>query len=78
VEKGEDAAAEELERDEAWTFEAGSRQSRGSYGQFSEIVVVKGMKKFSKDTKGWWAMMRSRRRGLGVVSQESLLSAKGG
>ena len=30
--------------------------------------MVKGMKKVSKDMKGWWAQSLSRRRGLGKVS----------
>jgi hypothetical protein len=49
---------------EEWILEAGRRQSRGSYGQLSEIVVVKGMKKVSNEVKGWIAMSRSLRRGL--------------
>ena len=65
VEKGEETETEEVvESAEVWTFEAGRRQSRGSYGQFREMVVVKGMKKFSKDTGGWPATSLSRRRGL--------------
>ena len=52
-------------------FEAGRRQSRASYGQLRETVVVKGIKKVSKDMKGWWAQSLSRRRGLGVVSMNA-------
>jgi hypothetical protein len=46
------------------TLEAGRRQSRGSYGQLRETVVVKGMKKFSKETNGLLVTMRSRSLGL--------------
>jgi hypothetical protein len=49
-------------------FEAGNRQSRASYGQLRLIVVVKGMKKESKGTKGEVEMSLSRRRGLEFVS----------
>jgi hypothetical protein len=70
VEKGEEIeTVEVVERVEVWTFDAGRRQSRGSYGQLSEMVVVKGMKKFSKDTGGWPATSLSRRRGLERISQ---------
>lgn len=53
-----------LDSVEELILEAGSKQSRGSYGQLSEIVVVKGMKKVSNEVKGWVAMSVSLRRGL--------------
>jgi len=66
VEKGEEAAMEEVvERVLVRTFEAGRRQSRCGYGQLSDMVVVNGMKKFSKDIGGWQATSLSRRRGQG-------------
>ena len=69
MEKGLEAGMEDVaESDEAWSLEAGRRQSRGSYGQLREIVVVNGMKKFSNETWGCAAMSLSRRRGLDRIS----------
>ena len=51
-----------------WTLEAGRSTSRASYGQLRETVVVKGMKKFSKDTNGLVAVSLSRSLGLELVS----------
>lgn len=65
LEAGIDGVAD---REAALILDAGRRQSRASYGQFREMVVVNGMKKESNGTKGLVAIRLSRRRGLVVVS----------
>lgn len=74
VEKGEPAGMEDAtESVLVRILEAGRSTSWGSYGQLREIVVVKGMKKFSKETVGLVAVRRSRSLGLGVISHVSFL-----
>ena len=66
VEKGEDAGMDEdvTESELVCTLLAGRRTSCGSYGQLSETVVVKGIKKFSNDVKGFTSQSLSRSLGL--------------
>lgn len=65
VEYGLEAGTEDVaDSDEAWSLDAGRRQSRGSYGQFREMVVVNGMKKASNGTGVGEVMRRSRSLGL--------------
>lgn len=52
-----------------WTLEAGRSTSCSSYGQLSDIVVVKGMKKFWNETNGLPCVSRSRNFGLESVSR---------
>ena len=65
VENGLEAGMDDVpESDEPRILEAGSKQSRGLYGQFKETVVVNGMKKASNGTCACAVIKRSRNLGL--------------
>lgn len=52
------------DREVLCTLDAGRSTSFDSYGQLRETVVVNGMKKFSKETKGFTTVSLSRSLGL--------------
>lgn len=65
VENGLEAGMDDVaESDDPCILEAGSKQSRGLYGQLREMVVVNGMKKASNGTCACAVIKRSRNLGL--------------